>query len=84
MTRPEALASLRALARGLPVDLAGEARLLELVAGHDAGEAPRSMLVELGARSLLDTVANEGAFHRADPSCRRSFTKPGNSGAGRA
>ncbi len=54
MTRAAAVAILRSLAHGLPSDHAGEIRMAERVAGHDESEALRSVLVEVGIRSLLD------------------------------
>ena len=65
MNRPEALGELHRLASGtdsegrpagakLETNLAGQRRLLERIASHDDAEALRDMLVELGARALLD------------------------------
>ena len=54
MTRADASAVLHSLAVGLAPDLAGCARLLERVAGHEEAEALRAALTELGARALLD------------------------------
>lgn len=84
MTRPEAVGALLTLARGLTADHAGVERLLERIVEHEQGEMLRDALVEVGARSILDTAAKADAFHRADPSCRRVFVKPGNDGRGRA
>jgi hypothetical protein len=53
MTRPEALAALRQLTAGLPLDNRGTGRLLERVASHDEAEALRDALAELGASSFL-------------------------------
>lgn len=57
MTRPEALATLRRLALGLPLDVSGIGRLLERIARHDEAEALRDALVELGAKSYLEGEA---------------------------
>lgn len=54
MTREQALAELRRLAGGLPVDDSGTWRLLERISQHDAAEELRGALAELGARALLD------------------------------
>jgi hypothetical protein len=54
VTREQALAELRRLAGGLPVDDSGTWRLLERISQHDAAEELRGALAELGARALLD------------------------------
>ena len=54
MTRADALATVRALARGLHPDVAGVDRLLERVAQHDAPETLRAALLERGAEAILD------------------------------
>ena len=56
MNRIEALEALRPLAHGLAADLAGTARLLERVASQgETAEELRAALVEVGARTLLDS-----------------------------
>ena len=68
MTRPEALRELHQLASGLDSEgrpcgaelesnLAGLRRLLERIASHDDAAALRDLLVELGARALLEELA---------------------------
>jgi hypothetical protein len=55
MTRADALATLGRLAHGLDADHAGCSRLLERIAGQgDEAELLRDLLVEQGARALLD------------------------------
>ena len=60
MSRAEALATLRALASGLTADHAGVERLLERVVEHDLAAMLRDALVEVGARSVLDSAADPG------------------------
>jgi hypothetical protein len=59
VTRGAALSTLRQLAHGLGPALAGTARLLERIAGQDGEQAEllRDLLVEEGARALLDREA---------------------------
>jgi hypothetical protein len=57
MTRPEGVATLRRLAGGLAPDMAGCARLLERIAQSDAPEFLRDLLIEGGARALLEEEA---------------------------
>lgn len=54
MNRPEALAVLRTVAGRLEPDAAGCARLLERISTQAEAELLRDVLVELGARALLD------------------------------
>jgi hypothetical protein len=51
--RARALATLYALAGGLPAGEAGAARLLERIAASDEPEALRAALTELGALAIL-------------------------------
>jgi hypothetical protein len=54
LTREAALLELRRLLIGLPADLAGCARLMERISASDHAELLRDVLVELGARALLE------------------------------
>ena len=56
MTRAEAVAALQAIAATLDEAAAGAAalRLLEKVAGHEDADVLRALLVEYGARALVD------------------------------
>ena len=57
MTREQALEALHKLAAGLPCDAGGIGRLRERVAACDEREPLLDVLVELGARALLDEGA---------------------------
>ena len=57
MDRTVAVAELQKMARGLAPDMAGCARLLERVAGHEDAEALRACLTERGVAALLDEAA---------------------------
>ncbi len=59
-TREEAVARARGLARGLAADDAGVRRLLERVTAQDEGEALLAVLLELGARALLEGAGAAG------------------------
>jgi hypothetical protein len=54
VTREEAVATLRRLSSGLEADMAGMRRLLERISSSDEPEMLRDVLVEAGARALLD------------------------------
>jgi hypothetical protein len=58
MTRSEALTLFRSLALGLAPDLGGVARLMERISSRDEAELLRDVLVELGARALLEETTS--------------------------
>jgi hypothetical protein len=59
MTRASALATLRTLAIGLPADVEGVRRFLERISARDDAELLRDLLVEEGARALLDGATGQ-------------------------
>ena len=61
MTRPQTFEQLRRLAAGLSPDDTSVRRLLERITAEDEPERLRALLVELGAKSLLDGDAGVGA-----------------------
>jgi hypothetical protein len=60
LARARALATLHALARGLPPGPDGAGRLLERVAATDEPESLRAALVELGALAVVRTGSEGG------------------------
>lgn len=89
MTPIEARVYLNHLARRLAAEGADAVRLLAIIAEHPDRELLESVLPRLGgignkvftAEDLIDSFSTSGqpkkqsAFHRADPACRRSFTR---------
>jgi hypothetical protein len=63
-TREDAVSRARGLARGLPADDAGVRRLLERVTAQDEGDALLAVLLELGARALLEDADAAGGVGR--------------------
>ena len=56
MTREAAVADLRRLRRGLPADDRGMRKLLERVSEHQERELLRDVLIEEGARHVLEVA----------------------------
>jgi hypothetical protein len=53
MSRPEAVAALQKMTRGLSPNMSGMAKLLERIARHEEAQVLRFLLIEEGAKSLL-------------------------------